>query len=401
MALGAVTLISHASLSLAGLARPHRHSIGHRHAARMIDMPEKRAPAGFVDIPLGEIEMLQSEYTTFHQWIETWFSTALSSDTVASVDQLKQEFQAYDGWMAAWIDSALGNEQPAPPPLPSKAPLPKPTHNKPSDIPPTPSPSQNETESTPTPVYSSPVQSAAPVTTTQQAPPPPPPSSSAPQQPAPPASSSSAAAAPPPSTTPPSGPGTGGGSFNADSTSNVAVYYGQSGATSQVPLSQLCQNPSVDIIVLAFLTTFFGPNNYPTLNFGSACGSDTTAEMKAKGATGLLSCPDLAKDISGCQAAGKKVLLSLGGSLATSAFSSDDQATQFASTLWNLFGDGNGESAGMRPFGDVKIDGFDIGMFSPLYSNLLTPYLAFSFFPSSPSTCPHLLTIPPLTTYSY
>ena len=83
--------------------------------------------------------------------------------------------------------------------------------------------------------------------------------------------------------------------------------------------------------------------------------------MNAVGATGLQSCPTLASDIKTCQSMGKKVLLSLGGALATTAFSGgDDQASEFATTLWNLFGAGTGVDAGLRPFGDVKIDGFDI-----------------------------------------
>lgn len=82
--------------------------------------------------------------------------------------------------------------------------------------------------------------------------------------------------------------------------------------------------------------------------------------MNAVGATGLQSCPSLASEIKTCQSSGKKVLLSLGGSLATSAFSSDDQASKFATTLWNLFGAGTGTDAGLRPFGDVALDGFDV-----------------------------------------
>lgn len=82
--------------------------------------------------------------------------------------------------------------------------------------------------------------------------------------------------------------------------------------------------------------------------------------MNAVGATGLQSCPNLASEIKSCQSSGKKVLLSLGGSLATSAFSSDDQASKFATTLWNLFGAGTGTDAGLRPFGDVTLDGFDV-----------------------------------------
>lgn len=83
--------------------------------------------------------------------------------------------------------------------------------------------------------------------------------------------------------------------------------------------------------------------------------------MEAKGATGLLQCTQLATDIATCQTSGKKVLLSLGGATAQTAFTADDQATAFASTLWNLFGAGTGLDAGLRPFGSTKIDGFDVG----------------------------------------
>ena len=140
------------------------------------------------------------------------------------------------------------------------------------------------------------------------------------------------------------------------------MYYGQSPATAQTSLKDLCQNENVDIVVLAFLTEFFGDGGFPKLNFGAACGGQTP-EMEAAGASGLLHCPDLASDISTCQRLGKKVLLSLGGSIAVSAFASDSQASEFATTLWDLFGAGTGVDPGLRPFGSVKIDGFDVGKF--------------------------------------
>jgi len=62
-------------------------------------------------------------------------------------------------------------------------------------------------------------------------------------------------------------------------------------------------------------------------------------------------------DIQTCQAAGKKILLSLGGAAGSYGFTSDSQAESFADELWNLFGGG---SSSARPFGDVIIDGFDL-----------------------------------------
>ena len=97
-----------------------------------------------------------------------------------------------------------------------------------------------------------------------------------------------------------------------------------------------------------------------TMDFGPACGGQSS-QMQAKGATGMLACGQMAEDIATCQSAGKKVLLSLGGATAQTAFTDDNQAATFASTLWDLFGAGTGLDAGLRPFGKTTIDGFDVG----------------------------------------
>ena len=149
------------------------------------------------------------------------------------------------------------------------------------------------------------------------------------------------------------------GSFNAQSSSNLAVYYGQSPATDDFTLEQMCQDANVNIVVLAFMTNFFGPAGEPVINFGPATGGTPTLGAQKINATGLLDCPFLAKNITTCQSLGKKVLLSLGGAQAVTNFSSDAQATSFATNLWNLFGGGTTDSD-MRPFGSVKIDGFDV-----------------------------------------
>ena len=169
----------------------------------------------------------------------------------------------------------------------------------------------------------------------------------------------------------PSGGSGSSGSFDAKSSKNLAVYYGQTEATGKTKLSQMCQDKNVDIVILAFLTEFFGPGGYPKLNFGAACGGQTS-QMKAAGADGLLSCPDLASQIAQCQGLGKKVFLSLGGAIAISAFSSDSQAAGFATKLWDLFGAGTGEDAGLRPFGALRLDGFDVGEFGS--SSILNRY---------------------------
>ncbi len=150
----------------------------------------------------------------------------------------------------------------------------------------------------------------------------------------------------------------GGYNFNADASNNVAVYFGQTVATGRTSLASVCQDPSVDIVILGFITVFFGPGGYPSVNFGAAC-SGKTAQMQAR-APGLLSCPELASQIATCQTSGKKVLLSLGGWLSQTVLRSDVEATELATTLWNVFGAGTAIDPGLRPFGTVKIDGFDI-----------------------------------------
>lgn len=148
-------------------------------------------------------------------------------------------------------------------------------------------------------------------------------------------------------------------SFNAQSQRNVAVYYGQTPHTNKVTVDQLCQDQNVDIVVLSFLDTYFDAAGMPNINIGPACSGDPTVGAQAINATGLLDCPFLAKNITTCQSLGKKVFLSLGGATGTTNFTSDAQATTFASTLWNLFGGGN-TTSNLRPFGSVRIDGFDV-----------------------------------------
>lgn len=89
-------------------------------------------------------------------------------------------------------------------------------------------------------------------------------------------------------------------------------------------------------------------------------------------APGLLSCPELAGNISTCQNTyGKKVLLSVGGATSQISFSGEDQARNFGDVLWNLFGPAGNIDGALRPFGDVEVDGFDIGSCPPFVSVLI------------------------------
>lgn len=293
----------------------------------------RRTDSGSVEISQAQLSMLQSETTTFISWMgASTNSSVANTDAVKS--QIKIEFQAYQGWVTAWLAAATPNGASAS--AAPSSPAPSASSTAPL-VSPAPSPaSALSSSSSSTPAAPSVAPSVA---------------SSAP------AVGSSAPAAP--AATPASAPASGG-SFNAKAKDNVAVYYGQSPATSQVTLAKLCSDDSVNIIILAFLSEFFSAGGLPTMDFGPACGGQSP-QMTAKGATGMLECGQMATDIATCQSSGKKVLLSLGGATAQTAFTSDDQATTFASTLWNLFGAGTGLDAGLRPFGKTLIDGFDVG----------------------------------------
>jgi chitinase len=154
--------------------------------------------------------------------------------------------------------------------------------------------------------------------------------------------------------------------FNPMANNNVVVYYGQTTQTSAVPLTQVCADPNVDLVILAFVPTFFGPGGWPTLNMGPHCWAASTAQSQA-GATGLIDCVSdgFANQVRQCQDAGKKVLLSLGGAQGYSdtTIPSDQDAEMLASKLWNLFLGGMEipQTNAIRPFGDVVLDGIDVG----------------------------------------
>ncbi len=109
---------------------------------------------------------------------------------------------------------------------------------------------------------------------------------------------------------------------------------------------------------------------------GANCWAATSAQVNA-GATGLIDCVSdgFANQVKECQNIGKKVLLSIGGAVGYSEtrINSAGDAVRIADNIWNLFGEGgmNDDSIfAIRPFGDVIVDGFDIGKkpSHPLYS---------------------------------
>jgi chitinase len=55
--------------------------------------------------------------------------------------------------------------------------------------------------------------------------------------------------------------------FDAAASNNVAMYWGQ--GDSQIPLSQVCNDASIDIVNIAFVNQFpLTVDDYPATNFG-------------------------------------------------------------------------------------------------------------------------------------
>ncbi|KAL7903997.1 hypothetical protein GGI35DRAFT_472743 [Trichoderma velutinum] len=137
----------------------------------------------------------------------------------------------------------------------------------------------------------------------------------------------------------------------------LVVYWGAE--DDSTTLADVCADPAYDIVNLAFLSRFFAGGGYPELSLSTLGGSSSA--QKAAGATSLKDGSSLVPAIKACQAAGKLVILSMGGAVDYSqvTLSSDSQGQQIADTIWNLFLGGTANPT-LRPFGSVKLDGVDL-----------------------------------------
>ena len=148
----------------------------------------------------------------------------------------------------------------------------------------------------------------------------------------------------------------------------LAVYWGQNGwgashndqSTWEKPLADTCAaHPEYDIVILSFATQLAHTRNQPSgqsfvpeLNFANHCETPYSTDDPF-----LLKCDDLAAGVRACQAAGKKVLISIGGSTGSAGFQSDDDGKMAATSVWNIFLGGNGP---IRPFANATLDGVDL-----------------------------------------
>ncbi|KAH8655838.1 putative chitinase 3 precursor [Xylariales sp. PMI_506] len=130
------------------------------------------------------------------------------------------------------------------------------------------------------------------------------------------------------------------------------VYWGQNGGGTieNNDLSSYCTSTSgIDIIVLAFLYEYGNGDTIPSGTVGQSCFISTSGEGQ--------NCAAVASSIATCQAAGVKIILSLGGASGSYTLTSDAEAEAIGQYLWDAYG--NSGSSVQRPFGNVFVNGFD------------------------------------------
>jgi chitinase len=131
------------------------------------------------------------------------------------------------------------------------------------------------------------------------------------------------------------------------------VYWGQNGGgtVENNDLSSYCTSASgIDIIVLAFLYEYGNGNLIPSGTIGQSCSISTSGQGQ--------NCDNIQSSIPKCQAAGIKVILSLGGAAGAYSLQSQSDAETIGQNLWDAYGN-VGNSSVPRPFGSAYVDGWD------------------------------------------
>ncbi|RAL09143.1 glycoside hydrolase family 18 protein [Aspergillus homomorphus CBS 101889] len=148
--------------------------------------------------------------------------------------------------------------------------------------------------------------------------------------------------------------------LDLSSPNNIAVYWGQnsyrgSGNLAQQNLSYYCDDPNIDVLILAFVMRVNGLGGVPEYDF-----ADTSKACPLFSGTNLPNCPQIGNDITTCQKKGKTVILSIGGATySEGGFQSDSAAQAGADLVWQTFGPVSSSSKALRPFGNASVDGFD------------------------------------------
>jgi chitinase len=135
----------------------------------------------------------------------------------------------------------------------------------------------------------------------------------------------------------------------APSSSQNVVYWGQDSENND--LATYCTSTSgIDILVLSFLYEYGNGVNTPSGVIGDSCYISTTGEGEQ--------CDALASEIATCQAAGVKIILSLGGAAGSYSLQSRTEAKEIGQYLWDSYTN-SGNTTVQRPFGDTFVNGFD------------------------------------------
>ncbi|KAF2230207.1 glycoside hydrolase family 18 protein [Viridothelium virens] len=138
-----------------------------------------------------------------------------------------------------------------------------------------------------------------------------------------------------------------------DSSGQVVVYWGQNGGGTleNTDLAAYCNGTAgIDILVLAFLYNFGNGNDLANGIIGQTCYIAESGEPQ--------DCEALASQIQTCQAAGVKIILSLGGAVGDYVLESQEEAETIGQNLWDAYGN-SGNTSVPRPFGDVFVNGWD------------------------------------------
>lgn len=151
----------------------------------------------------------------------------------------------------------------------------------------------------------------------------------------------------------------------APSDSQVVVYWGQNSENND--LSAYCGSSSgIDVLVLSFLYEYGNGINIPAGVIGNSCSVGTTGEGSQ--------CDELASQIATCQAAGVKIILSLGGAAGSYSLQSQAEAEQIGQYLWDSYAN-SGNTSVPRPFGSTSVDGWDFDIELNLGSSQYYQYM--------------------------
>ncbi|CAH2351865.1 chitinase 1 [[Candida] railenensis] len=169
---------------------------------------------------------------------------------------------------------------------------------------------------------------------------------------------------------------------NVAEASGVVAYWGQNSAGDQGPLRNYCGS-TADIIVVSFINSISPVD----ISLNDQCSGSFN--------DGTMHCPSVGEDITYCQKQGKKILLSIGGQ-GEQGFSSDSEATTFASNVWNKFAGGSSDE---RPFDTAVVDGFDLDLetvgpkgtvaFGKAIKSLFSKDSARTYYLSAAPQCPY------------